>query len=192
MSRNVAIVGRMYAGKTTLAQGLVDSHGYTRVAMAGPLKALAHLAYGEVIEKDKEYATTSLVDGSVSFKSGRVIYQEIGQSLKVVDRDIWLKCFITDTASMGRQPYVVDDVRFVFEAEYLREQGWYIIKVETPADTRIERAKTLNGRAPSVAELNHESESEVDDISVDAVYDGTFPLDLIDQQVDALFEEISK
>lgn len=186
MTRNIAIVGKMYAGKTTLATQLVNDHGYTRVAMAGPLKALAHLAYGEVVEKDKEYATTSLDDGSVSFKSGRRIYQQIGQSLKQVDRDIWLKCFINDTRQMGREPYVVDDVRFVFEAEYLREEGWYIVSVSTPEAVRVQRAVEANGKPPTKEELNHESEAEVDRIKYDALYDGTLPLKLLGQQAESI------
>ena len=162
----------MYAGKTTLAETLVQHHGYTRVAMAGPLKQLALLAYGESVVKDKEYATTDLATGEVSFKSGRAILQGIGQSIKVVDRDIWLKIFIGDTGRMAREPYVVDDVRFGFEAQYLREAGWGIVKVQTPDWTRIQRAKSSTGRTPTHAELSHESEREVDYIKADYLYLG--------------------
>lgn len=175
--KNIAIVGKMYAGKTTLAEALVQHHGYTRVAMAGPLKQLALLAYGENVVKDKEYAVTDLETGEVAFKSGRAILQGIGQSIKSVDRDIWLKIFIGDTAQMGREPYVVDDVRFGFEAEYLRQAGWAIVKVATPDDVRIQRAKSSTGRVPTEAELNHESENEVDNIDFDFAYRGDGPIE---------------
>lgn len=178
MPKNIAIVGKMHAGKTTLATALVNHHGYTRVAMAGPLKALAHIAYGE-IAKDAEYATVNKDSGLVEFKSGRQIYQEIGQSLKSVDRDIWLKCFISDTDHMDKAPYVVDDVRFIFEAEYLRSKGWFIVKVATPEYVRIHRAESMTGRRPTLQELNHESEREVDDIVVDYLYDGLTDLNLL-------------
>lgn len=181
MTQNIAIVGKMHAGKTTLAEALVEHHGYTRVAMAGPLKALAHFAYGEV-QKDKEYPTVNLEDGSIELKTGRRIYQEIGQSLKVVDRDIWLKCFIGDTKQMDKAPYVVDDVRFIFEADYLREEGWTIVKVETPQYIRIKRAEYQTGRRPSQEELTHESEREVDDIKFDYLYDGLTDLREIGQE----------
>ena len=172
LPRNIAIVGRMYAGKTTLANALVRDFGYTRVAMAGPLKQLAFMAYGEDVVKDKEYATTDLNTGDVTFKSGRAILQGIGQSIKVVDRDIWLKMFIADTAHMKREPYVVDDVRFGFEADYLRDNGWGIVMVKTPDWTRIQRAKFSTGRVPTPEELNHESEREVDNIKADYLYIG--------------------
>lgn len=177
--RNIAIVGKMYAGKTTLAEALVKHHGYTRVAMAGPLKQLALLAYGENIIKDKEYAVTDLETGEVYFKSGRAILQGIGQSIKTVDRDIWLKIFIGDTTQMGREPYVVDDVRFSFEAEYLRSNGWAIVKVVTPDEERIHRAKSSTGRQPTKAELGHESEVEVDNIDFNIAYRGNGPIENI-------------
>lgn len=172
MPKNIAIVGKMYAGKTTLAKALVEHHGYTRVAMAGPLKQLALLAYGEDVVKDKEYATIDLETGEAVFKSGRAILQGIGQSIKTVDRDIWLKIFINDTAQMAREPYVVDDVRFGFEADYLRSQGWGIVKVHTEEWVRMRRAKSSTGRQPTREELYHESEREVDDIKEQYIYLG--------------------
>jgi dephospho-CoA kinase len=174
--RNIAIVGKMYAGKTTLANELVEAHDYTRVAMAGPLKLLSQLAYGEIVEKDREYATTDRETGEVVFKTGRVVLQQVGQSLKDVDRDIWLKIFINDTTNMDRAPYVVDDVRFKFEADYLAEQGWKIVTVLTSDEERIRRAVALTGRAPTQAELTHESETEVGSIKADAYVDGSRPL----------------
>jgi dephospho-CoA kinase len=177
MAENIAIVGRMYAGKTTLAENLVASHGYSRVAMAGPLKLIAQLAYGGVVEKDKEYPTIDRATGDLVIKSGRTILQQIGQSLKEVDRDIWLKIFINDTTQMGKEPYVCDDVRFQFEADYLKDQGWKIVKIETPEEERIRRAVRLTGVIPTEAELNHESEREVEAIAADAVYFGDSPIE---------------
>lgn len=170
--KNIAIVGKMYSGKTTLAQALVEHHGYTRVAMAGPLKQLALLAYGEDVVKDKEYSTVDMTTGEVTFKSGRALLQGIGQTIKAVDRDIWLKIFINDTTQMAREPYVVDDVRFGFEADYLRGQGWMVVKVQTPDGTRIHRARSTTGRTPTKAELEHESEGGVDGIKADYLHLG--------------------
>lgn len=166
----------MYAGKTTLANELVAGYGYTRVAMAGPLKLLASMAYGEFVEKDKEYPTIDRKSGDLVIKTGRSILQQIGQSLKDVDRDIWLKIFIADTKQMEKEPYVVDDVRFQFEADYLRDQGWLIVRVETPEQERIQRAVKLTGKAPTKEELSHESEVEVDEIEYDVFVPGDNPI----------------
>lgn len=177
--RNIAIVGKMYAGKTTLANQLCEDHDYSRVAMAGPLKLLAKLAYGEEIVKDRDYYVTDLWSGSVVAKTGREILQGIGQALKVVDRDIWLKIFEADTTAMNAGPYVCDDVRFQFEVDYLREKGWVIVKVDTPDETRISRAERINGKRPTKKELEHESEREVGNIEPDLLVPGDLAIELL-------------
>ena len=177
--KNIAIVGKMYAGKTTLAMELVANHGYSLSRMAGPLKAIAHLAYGEEVQKGQKYDTIDLTTGETVQKTGREILQGIGQSMKIVDRDLWLKCFINDAKYRKSEPYVVDDVRFGFEADYLRKNKWLIVKIETPEDIRIERAIKATGKRPTEAELYHESEREVDDIEVDQAIPGYLAMPMI-------------
>lgn len=177
--KNIAIVGKMYAGKTTLANALVENHGYSLSRMAGPLKAIAHLAYGEEVQKGREYDTIDKDSGFVVVKTGRQLLQQIGQSMKLVDRDLWLKCFINDAKFRNAAPYVVDDVRFAFEANYLRKHKWLIVRIETSEDIRVERAVALTGKAPTEEELTHESEREVDDIKVDQVLPGYLAMPMI-------------
>ncbi len=178
---NIAIVGKMYAGKTTLAESLWRVGYYNRVLMAGPLKALARLAFDPKGGIDKG----TMYDTSYGPKSGRQILQEVGQSMKTVDRDFWLKCFFNDIANMEEQEadevrFVVDDVRFKFEADALRSKGWAIVKVQTDEKVRLERGKLALGRPISEAELGHESEKEVDSIEYDYSWDGTTDLDKYD------------
>ena len=194
---NIAIVGKMYAGKTTLADALVP-HGYQKSMMAGPLKAIARLAYGEEIDKGKQYETT-VSTRVIKFKSGRQILQEVGQSMKEVDRDFWLKCFINDiefrsqlqSSQRRSSQFVVDDVRFKFEADYLREAGWTIVKVETPEIIRLDRGRKALGRSITPEELYHESEIEVDSIEADTIWRGDTPLNKYEERAAALLAGIS-
>lgn len=185
---NIAIVGQMYAGKTTLANAITRVGGHQRVLMAGPLKAIAGLAFNEDIDKGKTY------DTSYGPKSGRQILQEVGQSMKSVDRDFWLNCFFNDVDHLIQiaqgSEFVVDDVRFVFEAEALRNNGWVIIKVKTPEDVRLRRGKDALGRDITTQELGHESEAEVNRISSDYLWDGTTPLEEYDDKVRNLLQHI--
>jgi dephospho-CoA kinase len=176
---NIAIVGQMYAGKTTLANALAGyPNWYTKVAMAGPLKALAHLAFNEEIVKGKMYPT------SFGYKS--------------VDQDFWLNCFFNDIEHMSQTPnddrlrFVVDDVRFLFEANALRERGWYVIKVETPEEVRLARGREALGRDITPEELGHESEIEVGLIIPNFIWDGTTPIEDYDKRVAALLDTIAK
>lgn len=170
--RNVAIFGQMYAGKSTLASALVDA-GYVRLSFAGPLKNVASMAYGNV-EKGRDYEITNL-DGTTQRVSGRAILQGVGQSIKSLDRDFWLRCFRRDIQRYLDQPLVVDDGRFIFERDALRELGFLIVGVETPFAERMARAEFISGRRPSDEELEHQSEREIPHIlhEVDITVSGT-------------------
>lgn len=180
--KNVALFGPMYAGKSTIADALAEA-GYHRMSFAAPIKNIAALAYGK-IEKTGEYTVftqgRSNPDwgGTVttsSVKSGRQLLQEIGQYLKHVDRDFWLRCFFNDAKNYLDQPLTVDDGRFLFEYQALKDNGWMTVGIKTPVETRMDRAVLLSGRRPTEAEMNHESEVELPDIldRCDIVVDGT-------------------
>jgi dephospho-CoA kinase len=172
---NIALVGNMYAGKSTIAETLASDLGYVRMAFAAPLKNVAALAYG-TIDKGGKYETTLDVHpvnpapDQQLIKSGREILQQVGQAMKAVDRDFWIKCFQREAARYDNVPLVVDDLRFLFERDMLREAGWFIVGVNTPEQVRMDRALRITGRVPTEAELNHESEREVQQIIEQADY----------------------
>ena len=159
MKPNIGLAGSMYAGKSTIASALT-AHGYQPMSFANPLKNVAALAYGP-IDKSANYMTTHREQrGVYPIKSGRQILQEVGQTLKAVDRDFWLRCFSREAARY-EGPLVVDDLRFWFEMEHLVSMGWVIVGVNTPLEVRMERAERIMGRRPTEAEMSHQSEIEV-------------------------------
>lgn len=170
--RNVALFGQMASGKSAIAQTLVDS-GFVQLSFAQPLKNISELAYGK-IDKSGEYAITNL-DGSRDTVSGREVLQRVGQSIKSHDRDFWLKCFFRTGENYGDNPLVVDDGRFVFERDALRERGWLIVGIHTPEGIRRERYRNTYGRYPTEVELSHPSETELPHIieSADLMLSGT-------------------
>jgi hypothetical protein len=171
----------MYAGKSTIADGLADA-GYQRMSFAAPLKNVAALAYGP-INKTAEYETVAIgawdVDETLLpykvMKSGRQILQDVGQELKNVDRNFWLRCFFRDAENYLDYPLVVDDGRFMFEFRELKARGWLCVGILTPDTIRNQRAVALNGREPTPEERNHPSEVEVPHIigQCDLQVDGT-------------------
>ena len=166
--RNIAITGRMAAGKTTISDELVNRHGYTRVAFAGRLKDIAAQVYGggQPVEKGRTYEVTRESDGGVVLLNGREILQQLGQSVKALDRDLWVRWLLADIAdeAHGEGPYVLDDLRFPYEAEALKAAGWMVVKVITPREVRHDRYERLYGSRPSESMENHPSEVGVDDI----------------------------
>jgi len=172
--RNVALFGRMAAGKSTIAAALEDA-GYHRMSFAAPLKNIAALAYGPIVKGDMYEVTPREAGFDRVLVSGREILQDIGQYMKYVDRDFWLKCFLRDANRYDTMPLVVDDGRFTFERDLLRSNGWLIVGIDTDDEVRYNRYETLYGRRPTTDEANHESEAEVPGIVADAdiIVDGT-------------------
>lgn len=170
---NVALFGQMAAGKSSISRMLVDS-GYTRLSFAGPLKNISELAYGP-IEKSGQYPVTDERTGLESFISGREVLQRVGQSIKSHDRDFWLRCFFRTAQNYGNTPLVVDDGRFIFERDSLRDNGWLIVGINTPWATRRERYRDSYGRYPTAEEETHASEVEIPQIllNCDMLVDGT-------------------
>lgn len=171
--KNLAIVGGFAAGKTTLSEGLVQQ-GYTRVSFARYLKEIAAHVYGGPIGKTDTYYVADLVTGDEREISGRQLLQELGQAVKVMDRNFWINSLLgeLDNGNYGDGPFVTDDCRFPYEAQALKAEGFDIIKLDTPMDVRIRRYEQTYGRVPTAAELVHPSEIELVDIVPDMTIDG--------------------
>jgi hypothetical protein len=140
----VALVGIAGSGKSTLANKLVDEQGYTKLSFAAPVKAIATIMLMRPIDK------TNPLD--------REFLQQLGTDLgRKRDPQIWVKHFdveYQDNVKLGVEKIVVDDVRFKNEADYLRAQGFMIVKI--------------TGRGYDLGSLGrHASETELDSIEPD-------------------------
>ncbi len=173
--KNLAIVGGFAAGKTTLSEGLVQQ-GYTRVSFARYLKEIASKVYGDgqEIGKTQSYFVNTLA-GEPRWVSGRQLLQELGQSVKALDRDFWIVALTNEISAgvYGDGPFVTDDCRFPYEADALKSLGFRVVKLDTPLETRIRRYTETYGRAPTSEELVHPSEIELVDIVPGVTIDGT-------------------
>lgn len=184
--KNVAVVGEFASGKTTLADKLISEYGYRRISFAGNLKKAAAAVYDPTkpgvagyVEKTAMYRIWPLDEPEPIEVSGREILQRLGQSVKQLDRLFWIRWLMNevDCGIHGPGPFVIDDCRFPYEADALRNRGFVIARIVTPADTRMERYELTYGRRPTEAELSHPSEVEVQSIRWDTLVDGTLAPD---------------
>jgi len=181
--RNVALVGGFGSGKTTAADLLEKVYGYTRVSLARNLKDVAADAInsGRPIEKTSTYGVTDLY-GAERRISGRQVLQELGQSVKALDRNLWVRWLVSDIRSgrYGPGPYVVDDCRFYYEALALSGGVQFLIgRLEVPEEVRAERYYRTYGLRPTAAELSHPSETEMNLIEADFTVNGEMsPVDV--------------
>lgn len=161
----IAICGAKRSGKDTIAAHLVEKHGYTRVALADPIKQAVGYMFGftgEQMETDDKEAVDARWGISprraLQFFGTEVMQYKLQELLPGVGRMFWTKRLLN-----GMEPgktYVVSDVRFHHECEALREAGALVIKVERPS---------------VVSTDGHPSEVEQRDIAGDVlvVNDGT-------------------
>jgi hypothetical protein len=161
----VAISGLAGSGKDALADFLIASHGFHRLALADPLKHFCQRVFGfsdgqlwGPSARRSECAPGSTV-------TARLALQTLGTDWgRALDEDIWARMGVRmalEKVSEGKR-VVVPDVRFSNELGHLRDAGAYCVRVRR-------RGSGLTGR-----EAEHASEREqeqIDDASFHQVID---------------------
>jgi hypothetical protein len=164
----IAIGGRMRVGKTTAADRLVDRHGFVKYALATPIKEIARSAFGWDGRKDAR---------------GRRLLQEIGTVGRHYDRDIWLDRFAAHLAADDPPRAVIDDLRLVREQEFLKRMGFVCVLVSRPAGL----IAAVDGDA---ATSEHETETEVGQVDVDAQIDNSGGFEDLYSRLDRLVADL--
>ena len=180
---NIALIGKMGSGKSTIAQLLIEIYGYQKMSWAQPVKDIASLAYGPV-DKATGYEV-ELPDGTPAVRTGRDILQRIGTDAMrdQVDRSFWIRAGTRRIEARPDIHWVNDDTRFPNEADALARRGWVIVRVELPDDVRFSRM----GRRPTAEELNHPSETSIDEIPVHIkLWNTTSPIMTVDMLMNTL------
>ena len=125
----VLISGKAGVGKTlvsTIFKELVETLGfldYTNMHFAKGVKDTATLQFGWDGEKDKK---------------GRILLQEVGQTGRNYDEDIWARRLLEqglDYCPAGFDFVFIDDWRFPNEAKYLRNNSSYevlTVRISSP------------------------------------------------------------
>lgn len=143
----------MQVGKTTCADYLVRRFGFTKYALADPIKAIAREAFGWDGTKDAR---------------GRRLLQELGSVGRHYDPLIWLDRLDEKIRAAGPVDVVVDDLRLAREVAYFERARFVCVLVTRPPD----RIPT----PPDGERTHHETEIGLDALDFDRVIDnaGTF------------------
>lgn len=141
MKRPVALIGPQGAGKTTLAEMLVEHRGYRRHGIADGIRRVLQLAYPFGIAKGETIDVTRF-SGTVTL-SWRELMQEIGMAVRDVDLHFWLRVWAQgyNQLYIAGLPVVVDDVRLPSEVQRLRAIEPDIAIVRVYADAEVRRAR---------------------------------------------------
>lgn len=138
---NIAFIGKAGAGKTTCANILCERFDYERLSFAEPLKV------------------------GCGTRDDRGLLQAVGQGVRDLHEDFWVNLALADYERRKLWPdarFVNDDTRYPNEATALKAAGFVIVRVVAPKVMRLDRLK-INGRLQDEAQLDHVSETSLDD-----------------------------
>lgn len=133
----IGITGKARSGKDTLAEALVEEHGFTRMAFADPLKLAAAAAFGWPVDKtmcDDQFKKFLCPIWGITVREA---LQRMGtEAMKgEFGEDFWVIRWAKDYAKiMNRCSVVVTDVRVDHEADVLRSEGAVIVHLSRPGE----------------------------------------------------------
>ena len=170
----ISVFGKMREGKDTAALIMQSRRrGMRQIAYGDALKLIYHTMFGE------------------SEKKPRAGYQWFGQAMRSHDADVWVNQLQKglDYLRQAGADVVVTDMRQPNEYKQLTEQGFYMVRVRSSLETRLERMRAA-GDDFKMEDLENETEQYIDSFpyQYEIINDGTF--EEFEEKVLAVFEEI--
>jgi len=137
----IAVSGKKGSGKDLFYTFAKARVGAKRVAFADYLKHLARQLFKLSVEqtdgKQKEEPTEYVRDGKAL--TPREILIDLGRWFRSVDPGFWYKKAFEIINGMNHGTIVVvTDMRFKNEADYIKEQGGYLVRLERTQEKRNE------------------------------------------------------
>jgi cytidylate kinase len=144
----VAICGKMCSGKTYIADKLSSEFNLEKFSFAGKVKEISDELF-DITYKDRK------------------LLQNIADKMKEIDKDVWAKYTMRQIGN--KENVIIDDLRFQNELNYLKQNGFKIIKLLIDDDTQLLRlsekySKDFNNH---VSRRNHNSEIDIDNLECD-------------------------
>ena len=131
MEQMVALAGPRGSGKTTIAQYLVDDHGFERLAFSDVLREMAMLAGSERVN-DRQYLS------------------DLGRVLRFYEPEFLLNAMRTKI-SQSNKKMVIEDVRFPEELVFCQINGIFAVYLDVKEDEQLRRIQRRDGCSLEVA-----------------------------------------
>lgn len=154
----IAVCGKMASGKTTLADWFVEHHDFQKISLAAKVKSIAADLFG-MVHKDRR------------------LLQQIGMKMREIREDVWIDYLINHEGNN----LIVDDVRFINEAEKLKAAGWTIVRINIDDELQKERLKITY---PDDWEVHWNSRQDSSEAQVDLI-----ATTLLDLEIKAVNQE---
>ena|SRR5690625_976863 len=188
----IALTGRMRSGKSTIADHLWLKYDFAKVSFGSPIRRIADEYFSHLYEEVTEVCEFTGLETKKERKP-RALLQNIGQLLRQIDEDVWIKQ--AESSVEVWQNYrdvhgiVIDDLRQPNEYEWARENNFVIIRVEADEAMRLRRSEQ-EGDSFNEEDLTHDTEQHSDNFSVDYTITNDGDLDELERQVDEIMSDI--
>lgn len=178
MELKIAVAGEIRSGKDTVCEYIMKQN---------PMMEKLYFARG--IEKVIKLCFPDAFDDG----KPRKLFQDIGQFMRTIDADVWVKYTEREMKYLnlffGIEQFICTDLRQPNEYQWLKNNGFTVIKVEADEEIRIERMKQA-GDVFTLDSLNHPVEQQIKDLPCDYLITNNDTLDSLYQQVDFVLSEI--
>lgn len=147
----IGLSGKARSGKDAVADTCVSAYGWRKFKLADPLKKITRDIFGlSMAHTDGDLKEKPLGPGAITPRELMISVGKLGRS---VEPNFWVNrlrddLLKTPQAQMGT--YIIADVRFINEAEWIKKHGGFLV--------RLERAVELRG-----GDIDDRSETELDD-----------------------------
>ncbi|OAJ75191.1 hypothetical protein AYJ08_05905 [Brevibacillus sp. SKDU10] len=140
----------MRSGKDTVAAYLVEHYDFIQYAFGDGIKRICRELFPEQFVDDKK---------------PRALLQGVGQAMRAIDPDVWIKRTMREVYTAQGFDVVITDLRQPNEYARLYAEGYVIIRVNTSDDVRIDRMRSA-GDVFDLADFTHDTERYVDMFAV--------------------------
>jgi hypothetical protein len=164
----IGLSGKFCSGKSTVASYLVKHYGFEQRSFAAKLYEICTDLFG-MTGKD------------------RTLLQDVGMKLREIDRDVWVRYVLHSLT--GHENVVITDVRYSNEYQAIRQISHSVlIRLECPADVRMDRHQKLYGDLPTGKQIYHRSETDLDTFDFDRCIDTNQGLQMLHNDIDSMME----
>ena len=148
----IALSGKAGSGKTTLAKRLVEDFGFARLSFAGALK-----------EELTSLLGLGLPEFEADKRKWRPLLQVWGSARRDVSEGYWVRKLLVRLPVNRGSPVVIDDLRYENEAQALKREGFYLVRLDCPS---LDSIRYLRGQGMGIEEADvirmHPSETDLD------------------------------
>ena len=151
--KNIAFIGKICSGKTTITNNLIiklneNNFNYKKASFAD---GVYEIAYNLFDMKNKN----------------RNLLQSIGMKMREIDENIWIKSTIKKVNHFNKNDtyIIIDDCRFQNELDNLIKNDFILIKLNISNELQLNRLKNTYPDTWNEQNLNHISENNLNNLS---------------------------